>query len=51
MLEKKTLDEWMRELGWVWNAGREQLFKGKLTRSEADSILQNLYTKGDIRRA
>jgi hypothetical protein len=49
-METKTLNQWLKALGYRWVDGQEQLFKGELTRSEAQGIIANLQLQGAVTR-
>lgn len=50
-METKTLNEWMRTLGWRWNPGEEQMYKSQFTKSEAQDLLAGLHLQGAVTRA
>lgn len=51
MIERKTLRQWMIELGYKWSPGQERLLKGEITCAEATQQLHDLAQKGVVERA
>jgi hypothetical protein len=49
-METKTLKQWMHAMGYQWTEGNEQLFKGELTRAEAQELIGSLKLQGAVTR-
>jgi hypothetical protein len=50
-METKTLNQWMRAMNIIWTEGNEQMYKGTMTKSEAEQLLGSLATQGAVRYA
>lgn len=46
----KTLNEWLRDYGYVWVEGQERLQKGRISMGEAEHEINQLEQEGAIRR-
>lgn len=45
-----TLNEWLREFGYVWVEGQERIAKGMITNQEAQVQIAELLAEGAIKR-
>jgi hypothetical protein len=49
-METKTLNQWLRAMGYRWKPGQEQMFKGEMTKAEAQEIVGGLQLQGVVTR-
>lgn len=50
-MDTKTLNQWLREYGYAWVAGQEQMHKAMITKPNALIQIQQLLDSGAIKRA
>lgn len=48
MQEVKSLNQWLRQYGYHWQDGQEELIKGEMTEAEANATITRLWQEGKI---
>jgi hypothetical protein len=49
-METKTFSEWMRQFGYRWVPGKEEMLKSQMGYSEAADAIGDMLRKGAVQR-